>query len=315
MINEIHTTFHELDLEKEKLKDKGNTVERSIHIDKNIQLSLYFSPSGSKRGLKINLNYPEPKMKFTIESNGFTYKYINDSIYIEEDREYITNIFKVFISELLPDGVVGNKMLFLDTLKKKVLEWRDFFQEVKKSDVNNNLIKGLIGELSYLKYLILNDKITSLNSWSGPNGARSDFFVNGSRIEVKTTTTTNPVKISISNLKQLEIDSDELYFVLYELISNEEGLNLKELIDELESLIEIKGLSKSDFYKKLEIVGCSSEVISITEKNFYKIISQSKYKVTNTFPRLTSCNVPQHIMDVRYSVLKDGIQDFKVNFD
>ena len=315
MINEINKTFLELDLEKEKLKDKGNTVERSIYVDENIRLSLYFSPLGSKRGLKINLNYPESKMKFAVESNGFTYKYINDSIYIEEDGKYISNIFKVFISELLPNGIVGNKMLFLDTLKNKVLEWRDFFQEVKKIDVNSNLIKGLIGELSYLKHLILNDRITCINSWSGPTGARSDFFVNGSRIEVKSTTTSNPVKISISNLKQLEIDSDELYLVLYELISNEEGLNLKELIDELESLIEIKGLSKSDFYKKLEIVGCSSEVISITEKNFYKIISQSKYKVTNTFPRLTSCNVPQHLMDVKYSLLKDGIQDFKVNFD
>jgi hypothetical protein len=198
MINEINETFLELDLEKEKLKDKSNTVERSIHLDENIQLSLYFSPSGSKRGLKINLNNPESKMKFAVESNGFTYKYINNSIYIEEGGEYISNIFKVFISELLPNGIVGNKMLFLDTLKNKVLEWRDFFQEVKKIDVNSNLIKGLIGELSYLKHLILNDRITCLDSWTGPAGARSDFFVNSSRIDVKSTTTTNPVKICIS---------------------------------------------------------------------------------------------------------------------
>jgi hypothetical protein len=314
MINSINKTFRELDLEKEKLKDKANTIERSIHIDKNISLSLYFSPSGYKRGLKIKLNSPEPKMKFSIESNGFTYQYINDSIYIEEDREYITNIFKVFISELLPDGIIGNKMLFLDTLKNKVLEWRDFFQEVKTTNVSNNFIKGLVGELSYLKHLVLNDKISSLNCWTGPTGARSDFFVNSSRIEVKSTATTNPVKISISNLKQLEIDSDDLYIVLYELIPNEEGLNLKDLIAELELLLEGKGLSKNDFYKKLEMVGCSSDVIMKTESDLYKIIGQSKYRVTSAFPRLTSCTIPEHLVDVKYSVLKDGIQDFKVCF-
>lgn len=315
MINEINKTFHELDLEKEKLKGKGNTVERAIYVEDCFQLSLYFSPLGFKRGLRVTLGSPESKMKFTIESNGFTYKYINDSIYIEEGGEYITNIFKVFISELLPNGVVENKMLFLDTLKHKVLEWRDFFQEVKRIEVSSSFIKGLIGEFSYLKHLILGDKITSLNSWSGPTGARSDFFVNGSRIEVKSTATTNPVKISISNLKQLETDSDELYIVLYELMANEEGLSLKELIVELVLLIEEKGLSINDFYKKLEMVGCSSDVIMMTENNLYKIIDQSKYQITNDFPRLTSYTVPKYLVDVKYSVLKDGIQDFKVNFE
>jgi hypothetical protein len=106
-----------------------------------------------------------------------------------------------------------------------------------------------------------------------------------------------------------------LYIILYELISNEEGLNLKELIGELESLIEGKGYSKADFYKKLEMVGCSSEVIKITETNVYKITCQSKYKVTNGFPCLTSSTVPKHLVDVKYSVLKDGILNFKVCFD
>lgn len=315
MIDEINKTFNELDSVKENIKTKGNRVERSIHVNEDFQLSLYFSPSDFKRGLKITLYSPESKMKFTVESNGFTYKYINDAIYIEEDREYVTNIFKVFISELLPNGTVENKSLFLDTLKNKVLEWRDFFQEVKKTNISNNLIKGLIGELSYLKHLILNDKIKCLNSWTGPTGARADFFVNNSRIEVKSTATTNPVKISISNLKQLEIDSADLYIVLYELRSNEDGLNLKELITELDSLIEDKGLSKNIFYKQLEMVGCNSEVILSTVKNYYKVIEQSKYKITDTFPRLTSCTVPQHLVDVKYSVLKDGIQNFKVCFD
>ena len=314
MINEITKTFEELELEKEKLANKNNTVERTVHVSAELNISLYFSPSGLKRGLKISLMSPDSAMKFVVESNGFTYRYINDSIYIEESGEYVSNIFKVFISELLPNGVIENKKLFLSTLKNKVLEWRDFFQEVKKTKISRNVIKGLIGELSYLKHLILTDALSNLNCWSGPLGARSDFFVNNSRIEVKSTTTTNPVKISISNLKQLEIDSDDLYIVLYELMENEEGLSLKKLIGELESLIENKGLSKSDFYKRLELVGCNSGTIMSTEKDSYKIIRQSKYKVTSEFPRLTSCKVPKHLVDVKYSILKDGVKGFEVCF-
>ncbi|MFG1481477.1 PD-(D/E)XK motif protein [Halobacteriovorax sp. HFRX-2_2] len=315
MIDQIKSTFEELDKEKEKLKNKDNTIERSILVDSDIRFNLYYTPSNNKRGLRIILNSEESKMNFKVESNGFSYKYVNCSIYIEEEREYITNIFKTFVSELLPEGSIGSKKLFLDTLKKKVLEWRDFFQEVKKINISNSYVKGLIGELSYLKYLIQTNKIESLDSWSGPVGARSDFFIGGNRIEVKSTTSSNPVKFAISNLRQLELDNDDLFIVLYELAANEEGLSLFDLVESIDNLLIDSHLSSTDFYKKLELVGCSSDVLELTRNDKFKILMNSKFEVTDSFPRLTTNTVPQYLVDIKYSVLKDGIKDFEVDFN
>lgn len=252
-------------------------------------------------------------MKFKVDSKGFTYRYHEESLYIEEDKEYITNIFKVFVSELIPKNDIGNSNLFFDNFKNTILEWRDFFQEVKQVQPNPDLVKGLFGELSYLIHLLRSDVSNAIDCWTGPLGSRSDFFLDNNRLEVKSTTTSNPVKISISSASQLNLGSSELNLILYELVENEGGDNIEDKVKEVIRILDGDLINQAKFYKKLEKIGCSNSFISLTRSYVYNVKCTSKYKVTKDFPILSDKNLPPGIIDVKYSILKISIREFEID--
>ncbi|KHD23900.1 hypothetical protein NM09_15435 [Vibrio caribbeanicus] len=313
MLNTVSKVFSELEADKNMLTNKNNTLERIVLVSKNITFFLYYSPSTSKRGLRVSIPNVEAKMKFKVDSKGFTYRYHEESLYIEEEKEYITNIFKVFVSELIPKNEIGNSKLFFDNLKNTILEWRDFFQEVKQLQPSQDLVKGIFGELSYLIHLLRSGVSNAIDCWTGPLGARCDFFIDNKRLEVKATTTTNPVKISVSSSNQLSLGSSELNLILYELIENEGGYNIEDRINEIIKILDKDLISQASFYKKIEKTGCNHQFISLTKSYIYSIKNHSRYKVNENFPSLSS--VPKGITDVKYSIIKDSIIKFEINFD
>ncbi|WP_407832412.1 PD-(D/E)XK motif protein [Vibrio rotiferianus] len=315
MLNTVSKIFSELEADKDMLTNKNNTLERIVLVSKNITFFLYYSPSTSKRGLRVSIPSVEAKMKFKVDSNGFTYRYHEESLYIEEDKEYITNIFKVFISELIPKNEIGNSKLFFDNFKNTILEWRDFFQEVKQVQPSQELVKGLFGELSYLIHLLRSGVSNAVDCWTGPLGSRSDFFLDNKRLEIKSTTTSNPVKISVSSANQLNLGSSELNLILYELVENEGGNNIGDKVKEVVRILDIDFISKANFYKKMERIGCNENYISLAKNYTFKISDLSRYIVNENFPTLSRNNIPQGIIDVNYSILKDNIKYFKIDLD
>lgn len=315
MLNTVSKVFSELEADKDMLTNKNNTLERIVLACKNITFFLYYSPSTSKRGLRVSIPNVEAKMKFKVDSKGFTYRYHEESLYIEEDKEYITNIFKVFVSELIPKNEIGNSKLFFDNFKNTILEWRDFFQEVKQIQPSQELVKGLFGELSYLIHLLRSGVPNAIDFWTGPLGSRSDFFIENKRLEIKSTTTSNPVKISISSANQLNLGSSELNLILYELVENEGGYNIGDQVKEVIRILDVDFISKANFYKKIEKIGCNEKYISLTNNYTFNINNISRYIVNEDFPTLSRKNIPQGIIDVKYSILKDNINYFEIDLD
>jgi hypothetical protein len=315
MLNTVSKIFSELEADKDMLTNKNNTLERIVFVSKNITFFLYYSPSTSKRGLRVSTPSVEAKMKFKVDSKGFTYRYHEESLYIEEDKEYITNIFKVFVSELIPKNEIGNSKLFFDNFKNTILEWRDFFQEVKQIQPSQELVKGLFGELSYLIHLLRSGVSNAVDCWTGPLGSRSDFFLDNKRLEIKSTTTSNPVKISVSSANQLNLGSSELNLILYELVENEGGNNIGDKVKEVVRILDIDSISKANFHKKMERIGCNENYISLAKNYTFKISDLSRYIVNENFPTLSRKNIPQGIIDVNYSILKDNIKYFNIDLD
>lgn len=316
MKDKIDSIFNDFENEKARLKGKENSIARVIYTNTGIVFKLYFSPHFKMRGMCIELNEDFKKMKFEIQSNGFFYKYNEKKIYIEEQGEFVSNIFKTFILDLMPATEQSlNVSLYLDTLKRKIIEWRDFFQNIQRNNLNKETVMGIFGEVYFLKKLIDDEKIQDTTCWRGPVGARSDFLFPEFRIEVKSTTSRNPVKISISNEIQLEIEKDELlYLLIIQLIENEDGLSLKQLISETERSLVKRNLDIVDFFKKLESLGCNSEVLETSSNYIFKSYSIEFFQVLENFPRITKTMVPNGIIDLKYSILKDSIESYKISF-
>lgn len=317
MKDKIDSIFNDFENEKARLKGKENSITRVIYSNTGIVFKLYFSPHFKMRGMCIELNEDFKKMKFEIQSNGFFYKYNEKKIYIEEQGEFVSNIFKTFILDLIPSSDQPlNVSLYLDTLKRKIIEWRDFFQNIQRNTLNKENVMGIFGEVYFLKKLIDDGKIQDTLSWRGPTGARSDFLFPVFRIEVKSTTSRNPVKVSISNEIQLEIEKDELlYLSIIQLIENEDGLSLKQLISETERSLIKRNLDIVDFNKKLEILGCNSEVLETTSSFIFKSYSLEFFQVLDNFPKIKKSIIPTGIIDIKYSILKDSIQEFNIEYE
>ena len=318
MKEKINFIFNEFENEKDRLRGKENSIARMLLSTSDITFKLYYSPSLKRRGLCIELQSEYKKMKFEIQSNGFFYKYQENKIYIEEQGEFVSNIFKTFLLDLIPNTEqANNASLYLDTLKRKILEWHDFFQNIQKETLSKDTIKGIFGELLFLKKLVEDNKISNTSCWKGPLRTRSDFVFNLFRIEIKSTTTRNPIKIAISNEIQLETEANGslLYLCVFQLIENEDGLSLKQLISETEKTLHTNGLDTIDFYKKLELLGCCNEALESSKDYMLKPHSIDFFRVSEEFPKIKKSTIPEGIIDLKYSILFDSIKKFSINYE
>jgi hypothetical protein len=126
---------------------------------------------------------------------------------------------------------------------------------------NNNLtlrsVKGLFGELAVLMRLIEVHGNQAIQFWNGPEGSIHDFHVNENRIEVKTSTSSNP-QIKVSDTMQLiPLEYGTLYVCLIE-ITQGIGSNISELIGNVRSMISDE-VHENLFLRKISYLGSEEE--------------------------------------------------------
>ena len=106
--------------------------------------------------------------------------------------------------------------------------------------------------------------------------------------EIKATTTNNPLKVKISNEKQLEKGNlKHLYLAVYNMVSSEaENGDLPQLLSQI--INSIKNIqSKNQFKRNIMSVGYNFEKESNYNRS-YSIINENRiyYEVDDTFPSL-----------------------------
>ena len=193
-----------------------------------------------------------------------------------------------------------------DTLSK----WKKFFALNSDVIMSEQLQEGLYGELLVLKKLIFNFGDEAVSYWSGADKETHDFYVNGSAIEVKTTSAKSNEKIRISGEHQLNPkDVENTLFLYVNMVrkSRSDGTTLPEIIKSIHS-----GLSepyKSLFEEKLFKYG----YISSCEERYmlgFHLRSHQTYKVEEKFPNIVPDNLDNGISEVTYSLDLNACSDF-----
>lgn len=195
----------------------------------------------------------------------------------------------------------------------RFLAWQRLFASMHET-LPISVLKGLVGELSFLKSLISKGvtKDDAIDSWMGPNGSDRDFTLNDRWYEIKAIATGKD-KLTISSLNQLEIDSIGYLVVSYVDEASKidsQSKSITTYINEIRAILSDAPEASRKFEEKLVSLGYMDK--SAYDDIFFVVLGTEFYEVDSSFPKLITQNVPKEITGVRYDLSLAGIEPWKV---
>lgn len=208
----------------------------------------------------------------------------------------------------------------LSIIYTRLRRWQNFLKKRQSGILTEEKIKGLMGELIFLKDFISKKYGISnaITYWIGPEGAPQDFNVNDIAIEVKSQLGTSHPSIKISSLEQLETQLSKLYLFVVTLGKSDENqplsMNLNKLVNEIEYLLEKDSVNNIDKFRDLLLD--SGYVYNEKYNKFSYILSQCNlYEVKENFPRIISEYLQNGVTKVTYNINLQTCLPYKLNIE
>ena len=194
--------------------------------------------------------------------------------------------------------------------------WSEFFEDKKSDLLSEDAIRGLIGELLILKFLIAEPNRPEinfiLNSWIGPYDKGNDFELEAKNLEVKTKSPSG-IDVQISSEFQFEVlPGKGLELIVVSLLSDfTVGINIRELIFEIKKLVQESSGDNSILWKTLNQKNITSKNVSQYDKYKFKPVNSISYNCTaDSFPKLCRSNIPEQISALKYNLRTNLLESF-----
>ena len=287
------------------------TFERvsSLHP---INLYLGKDEVGRKALLYIT-NHVDTKFQSTklIEVNIRTRKNGEKTVCFSLLNDIESDIFYKFCEDIIEHTINANEFNALKIIENRWSRWINTFKNPHLEILSEKEIRGLIGELVFLRDYMFNKYSLemSIQSWSGPNSSHKDIEIMDTWYEIKTCYQSSKI-IKISSIEQLDSNKDGHLCVIELENSNKHVagyLTLNKLVDEIINIIADKSL-KNEFMKKVSLAGYYYR--EEYDSYIYSCKSIKSYLVNDDFPRLKKYNLPKEISSVSYELLLPNIRDF-----
>ncbi|MBQ5970301.1 MAG: PD-(D/E)XK motif protein [Clostridia bacterium] len=203
-----------------------------------------------------------------------------------------------------------------DPLKQFVAQykkWQRLLQQVNNGLLSDNVQKGLIGELLFLKEKADQFGVdAALTAWTGPEGSDQDFDFPDFWAEVKSTAISSQA-ISISSIQQLD-RSDKGLLVVYYLdkttAAGKQCVSLDEAIKSVEQML-VSEKQKNSFACKLARLGYQEKDRKLYHETRFRVQDRDVFSVVEGFPRLIKSNIISGIVNVNYEISLSAIKAFK----
>ena len=156
------------------------------------------------------------------------------------------DLFDSFIKDMVlsSEGIPTDKT-GLSFISRRYSAWRNLFNKTEVCKLSFKEIKGLIGELLFMKYYMFAEYgfEKAVKAWVGPDGADQDYRIDNTWFEIKTTTSGNTA-IEISSLEQLDCPGSGFLVVMkldVSSIADSNSITLNSVIEEMRSILSIYG--------------------------------------------------------------------------
>ena len=144
-----------------------------------------------------------------------------------------------------------------------------------------------------------------LHTWVGVDKALRDFQGSSWAVEVKTTSTNNPQKVTINGERQLDETLLENLFLFHFSVevSNGNGQTLCQKVAAIRESLENDAPTLSLFKVKLFEAGYLDKHEPFYQNRFYQVRNENFYKIENGFPRIKENELRCGVSDVKYSII------------
>lgn len=185
----------------------------------------------------------------------------------------------------------------------RIRAWQEFMRKGAQALSPESEI-GLVGELAVLRLVIDAgvSPVTAIGSWVGPLDGVQDFELGTGSLEVKTTLSVTGFPVKIGSLEQLD-DSlrQPLFLVGVRLRQSETGQRLPELVAEMHDVTAGEAEAVRLLSERLIAAGYFDAHAHRYTRRFTLEDSRA-VEVRDSFPRLTSGNVPLGITKATYEI-------------
>lgn len=227
------------------------------------------------------------------------------------DKQYI-DMFCLFCQDIIESTrFVSNADRGAIFVCNRYLRWQEMLKKKTQGLLSYMEIKGLTGELYFLKeYMIPEFGFElALNSWTGPEGTKQDFEIGNTWYEVKSTTS-GATSIKISSTEQLDTsDPGELVVMYLDKTSpaDQAGITLNSLYAWF-----MQELPTDEQRCKISNLLFSQGYVHHREYDDYifHFHGMERYFVDNNFPCLRKNILPDSIGNVTYELTLSSIKSY-----
>lgn len=284
-----------------------------VDADYRVNIFLGYNEDG-----QMSMVITEPGKEALVKSS----KLINVALKRREDQKLALSfdlldsnyksMFIVFCKDMIVTCEKGGSQLAISNALVRWKYWKEMFGKKKSNVLDKMEIKGLIGELLELRdyFMVEHGETVAIQGWMGPLLGHKDFEIANTWYEIKSVNE-NAVQVNISSLEQLESDVDgHLIIERLEETSSVSNLsiNLNQVVLSVINRIEDPE-NMELFQTRLDNMGYAVD----QEYDNYNFIFKGRqsYIVNELFPRLQRKDVNQSIGNAKYTIMLDGIIDFK----
>ena len=215
------------------------------------------------------------------------------------------SVFTIFCCDVIENSrSAKNEQEALSKVTSRYRQWCRLLESQRGGIMSESSQKGLFGELLFLEERIslYELPIVAVQGWSGPNGADQDFTYPDGWFEIKSIGL-SAVCVSISSMQQLDCaDDGELVIYRVDKVAPDKAgaLSLNDLVHRINSRVETDCEALDLFRSKLGAYG----YIDLQEYSLQKYFCSGKqrYRVDESFPRLTGENTPNAVISLQYDL-------------
>lgn len=310
-MEDIDSIWNNLFSEVKSGSNKG-TIRRLLNPESNCSVYAGIRSSDLSKMIFLNVNKenlpPQNRFSQTMALEIYSGIIPSDHTYavclILRDDKY-SDLYSVLVKDIV--NVIQDESSEKAAVKKfvgRINVWISFFEKYGISVLSPEKVKGLFGELWFIRQYLTANNNNKINSWVGPDGSPHDFQFGKNALEVKTTATKKPWKVKISNEIQLDDSGLENLF-LYHLVLREnegDGVTIPVLVNEIMDSIKDNHEDQTHFTNMLLKSGyIESQSENYLQKGFI-IYQENFYRVCEGFPRFTSKSLPDGVGDINYTV-------------
>ena len=269
--------------------------------------------------LELPLKFDKPFQQFEKENLSLQYFAKERCLCIILNDDFFKDLFDdLILSTYSKIHTVNSPEDYSDLFTRHFLKWSAFFENKKSVALSRDQVKGIFGELVYLKNLLLKSDINVddiLSSWRGPYDEAHDFVFDFKDYEIKTIESSKNI-ICISSEFQLESEKGkELELVVITLVlDSENGSSLKGITNEIKTIVFDNLGDNSIFINALTQKGLNASDIGQYEIYRYTPVGEISYDCTkDEFPKLIRSNIATEISKVKYRIRLNLIEEFIIN--